>query len=385
MPVESILAWAEAHLNEALTDLEQLVNIDSPPDFKRGLDTVGSIMSDHLSRLGFKVEKVERESYGDQIVARNQNKDKPRVLILGHLDTVHPVGTAAKRPFKVEGNLARGPGVADDRSGLVGLIYALRALAESRLLESLPSIVIVLATDEEANSTSSREVILREARNSDIVLSVEPGRPEGLVTSRSGAGQYYIAVEGIEAHAGTNPQDGANAIVELAFRSCALHELTDLKRGDVVNVGRIGGGRWINLVAGSAWAEVQTHFKTAGDRLEEAVRRVLEAAPTIPGTKVTWKGGITHPAWEQNEKSESLKRFIQGIGEELGLDLSKSIGGGAADCNLIAPLALPMVDSMAPVGGNLHSEEEYLLVDTIPGRVALLAMTLARIREYRVD
>ncbi len=380
---QSILEWVSGHLEDALRDLERLVNIDSPPDHKQGVDRVGKYMSAHLAELGFHIERLKRDGYGDQIIARNSATSWPRVLILGHLDTVHPVGSAAKRPFRVEGNLARGPGVADDRSGLIGLLWALRALVAAGLLSGLPQISVVLSSDEEANSTSSREVILREAGHSDIVVGIEPGRPQRLVTSRSGAGQYFIEVEGVEAHAGTNPRDGSNAIVELAYRAIRLHSLTDLETGDVVNVGTVSGGRWINLVPAFARAEVQTHFIRGGEQLHEKIADVLNGGVTVANTRVSWRGGVTHPAWEPNQQSERLRQFVEGIGNEIGIDLDRSIGGGAADCNFVAPLGVPVVDSIAPVGGNLHTEDEYLMVDTIPQRVALLALVLLRAREFR--
>lgn len=381
---QEVLSWASGHLADILSDLERLVRVDSPPNYKQGVDAVGGYMSAWLKELGFRVSEVEHRDFGNQIIARNSGAEGPRILVLGHLDTVHPVGSAGKKPFRVEGNLARGPGVADDKCGLVGLVWALRALKGLGLLCQLPRLCVVLSSDEEANSTSSREVILEQARESDVVIGIEPGRPQGLVTSRSGAGQYFLEVEGVEAHAGTNPQDGANALVELAHRIIALHELTDLRAGDVVNVGTASGGRWVNLVPGFARAEVQSHFVRGGEELHQRIVEVLGAPPRVPGTRVRWHGGITHPAWEPNEKSEQLKEFVEGIGKELGIDLHRSIGGGAADCNFVAPLRLPVVDSVAPVGGNLHTQDEYLIVDTIPERVTLLALVLLRLRDSRL-
>ncbi|MGB9867484.1 MAG: M20 family metallopeptidase [Bacillota bacterium] len=381
---QEVLKWTSERLRQILGDLERLVMMDSPPTHKKGVDEVGECMSQWLGELGFEVQKVHQTDFGNQVVAQNDSATGPHVLILGHLDTVHPVGSAARRPFRVEGNLARGPGVADDKSGLVGLVWALRAVHDLGLESKLPRLRVVLSSDEEANSIASKELILDEAKQSDVVIGIEPGRPQGLVTSRSGAGQYFVEVQGLEAHAGTNPQDGASAVVELAHRVIALNELTDLAEGNVVNVGTACGGRWINLVPGSARAEVQSHFVRQGEMLHRRIVEALEAPVRVPRTVVRWHGGITHPAWEPNQKSEELKEFVEGIGRELGIDLHRSIGGGAADCNFVAPLGLPVVDAVAPVGGNLHTEDEYLLIDTIPERVSLLALVLIRLGQSQL-
>lgn len=365
---------------EMLELIEQLVNIDSGSYVKKGVDQIGAILTAKFAELGFDVEVREEAEYGNNLVLRHQNAMDPKIILLAHMDTVFPEGTVAERPFRIEGNRAYGPGVVDMKSSLVELLYAIKAL-EHTGSSSVENIEIILNGDEEIGSPSSRSLIEEQALGKEYALVMEPARKDGsLVMARRGGGRYTLMVEGKAAHSGIEPEKGRSAIEALAYKIIQLHDLTDHKKGMSVNVGLIEGGTAVNTVSDSAVAHVDVRISEMeqGEYLEEKMKEIC-ATTDVPGTNVVLEGEIGRPPMEQNDQTESLLHIIKDVGKEIGVKISGTATGGGGDASFTAATGVATVDGLGPVGGNAHSEKEYLEIDTLPERTLLLAMTINRL------
>ena len=236
--------------------IEQLVNIDSGSHVKAGIDTIGLIMKGHFEDIGFVVETIEQEVHGNHLVMQHIDAIDPKIIIVAHIDTVFPKGTVAMRPFRIEGDRAYGPGVVDMKSSLVELLYAIKYMKEEGL-EGLKNVQIILNSDEEIGSPTSRSLIMEKAQGKEFALIMEPARKDGsLVSARRGGGHYTLIVKGKSAHAGIEPEKGRSAIEELAHKVIQLHHLTDHQKGISVNVGMIEGGSAYNTVSSKAVAHI---------------------------------------------------------------------------------------------------------------------------------
>jgi len=365
---------------EMLELIEQLVNIDSGSYVKKGVDQIGAILTAKFAELGFDVEVREEAEYGNNLVLRHQNAMDPKIILLAHMDTVFPEGTVAERPFRIEGNRAYGPGVVDMKSSLVELLYAIKAL-EHTGSSSVENIEIILNGDEEIGSPSSRSLIEEQALGKEYALVMEPARKDGsLVMARRGGGRYTLMVEGKAAHSGIEPEKGRSAIEALAYKIIQLHDLTDHKKGMSVNVGLIEGGTAVNTVSDSAVAHVDVRISEMeqGEYLEEKMKEIC-ATTDVPGTNVVLEGEIGRPPMEQNDQTKSLLHIIKDVGKEIGVKISGTATGGGGDASFTAATGVATVDGLGPVGGNAHSEKEYLEIDTLPERTLLLAMTINRL------
>jgi glutamate carboxypeptidase len=374
---EKISGYIENKKSEMLDLIQTLVNIDSGSSFKAGVDRVGHILSDALEKEGFSIEIIKQAEYGNHIVAKKAGKGKGRILLVGHMDTVFPEGTAKERPFTVRGNRAYGPGVNDMKSGLASLLYAIKALY-SECSSEIGAITVVLNGDEEVGSPTSRPIIEEEAKKVDAVFIVEPGQPTGaIVTRRKGVGIFKLQITGRSAHAGNNPADGISAIEELAHKIIELHKLSDLDSGVTVNVGIIGGGSRRNVVADQAFADIDLRIKTK-EQGEEMLKRLHEIAdkPNLPGVKISLTGGINRPPMMKTQGTELLYTLVKEAGKMIGLDLNEAFPGGASDGNFTAALGIPTIDAMGPVGGFSHSDKEYLEIEKVTERCKLLALSL---------
>lgn len=380
---ENILRYIENKKEDMLELIQTLVNIDSGTDFKIGVDLVGNIMSSELEKEGFDIEKIKQGEYGDLVVAKKIGKRKGRILLLGHMDTVFPKGTAKKRPFNIQGDRAYGPGVNDMKSGLVSLLYALKSLnAECRRSES-GNITVILNSNEEVGSTASRPIIEEEAKKVDVVFVTEPAQPTGaIVTARKGRGGFKLQIAGLKAHAGNNPSDGISAIEELAHKIIELHKLNDFDSGISVNVGVIGGGSRPNIVADHAFADIDLRIKTKeqADEMLEKIHKI-SVKQFLPGVKILLTGGIIRPPWIKTRGTELLYLLVKERGKLIGLNVNEAfpIPGGAGDANFTAALGVPTIDSMGPVGGFSHSEREYLEIGTVTERCKLLTLSLLQV------
>jgi glutamate carboxypeptidase len=377
-------------LPEFLGDLERLVNIDCGSYTKTGVDQVGAWVAGVLEELGAEVSFDRNEDLGDTVVGVLEGgRQGPAVLMIGHLDTVFEPGTAAERPFRVDQGIAYGPGVTDMKSGLLAGIYALRALRATSaegLQQWLPvgRVVFIANPDEEIGSPVSTPVIRDWAAGSDVALVLECARANGdIVSSRKGIVDVELRVSGRAAHAGVEPEKGRSATLEAAHKTVALHALNGRWPGVTVNVGVARGGTRPNVVAESAVLRVDVR---AVDRrsLEEAEEQIQAIAmtSTVPDTSCEIVELGRHWPMEKHERSSRLVGLARKVAGELGFGLNDAATGGASDANTTAGMGVPTLDGLGPIGGNDHSPLEYLEVDSIVPRTALLT---GLIREIGTD
>lgn len=354
--------------------LERLVNIDSGTGHAEGIERIVDIIEPMLQELGLTTER-RPSPVGPHLVAYGPRS--PQVLLMGHIDTVFPPGTAAARPFRREGARAHGPGVIDMKSGIVSLLYVVKALARAGGLHR--HVRIVVNADEEISSIHSRPVIYEQARLCRAAFVFEPAQSmETLTTSRKGVGDLTLAITGKAAHAGAAIEDGLSAIEELARKILALHALTDTKKGRSVNVGIVSGGTARNVVAERATARVDLRFATKadGEAVLEQIRAVCR--PSHPGYRVELTGGITRPPLERTAGIAALFEHMREAGRAFGVEFTETSSGGVSDANLIADAGVPVIDSLGPVGGRAHSDQEYLEVPTMALRAAVAAWAIGR-------
>ncbi len=298
-------------------------------------------------------------------------------MVLGHLDTVYPLGTIAKMPFRVLGGKAWGPGTFDMKGGLAQALFAVDALRAAKI-RPRKRLVFFWNSDEEIGSDSSRRAIEAEARRSDAVLVLEPAfGPDGrLKTQRKGVGTAEILVTGRSAHAGIDPKSGVNAVHELALQIVRLEKLNDPRRGIVVQATVISGGTASNVVPDHARAEVDLRYSRLADA-RNLNRRLRCLKPILPGARVEVRGGVNRPPLERTAAVRELFGRAQSLMREMGLSLGEAATGGGSDGNLTAALGVPTLDGLGAVGDGAHSPREHVVTRAMPVRAALLAGLLA--------
>jgi glutamate carboxypeptidase len=361
-------------------DLEALSTMDCGTYDKAGVDAVGRIMRDKLTRLGLAVEAHDGGELGDSLVARWMGPGTARLLLLGHLDTVYPRGWPAEHPFYVEGDVAHGPGTADMKAGVLAGYYALETL-QATGFDRFAEIAFLLNSDEEIGSPSSKDLIAREAQGRDAVLVLEAGRENGdIVSARKGLAGFDLHVVGRSAHAGVEPHKGRSAILELAHQIVALQALNGTIPGATVNVGVISGGIRPNVVPQEADAQIDVR---AFDRhgLDAVIAAVQETArhTTVPDTSVRLEGGITHLPMEKTAATARLVAWCQEAARDAGFDVHDAATGGGSDGNTTAAGGIPTLDGLGPVGGLDHSPREYVDIPSVAPRTAMLAGLIERI------
>lgn len=367
---------------EMLSLLKALVNIDSGSYYKEGVDRVGRMLTNAFKQIGFKVAIFKQERYGDHLLFTHPHAFDPKILLVAHMDTVFPVGTAAARPFQLIGTRAYGPGVIDMKGSLVACLYAIKALVGAQS-PAVKQVAVLMTSDEEIGAPSGREIIEKIGVGKKAVLVMEPARKDGsLVTARRGGGRYTLNVTGRAAHSGVEPEKGRSAIEELAHKIMKLHALSDYESGISVNVGVIEGGTAVNTVADRAKAKVDIRISRLeqAEPLDRDIRRIC-GTPDVDGTTIELKGGITRPPMERNAQTVALFQLIQQVASTIGLELTETATGGSSDASFTSALGIPTIDGMGPVGGFPHSEKEYLRVDTMQERTLLLAKVIERLSE----
>ncbi|MED4122649.1 M20 family metallopeptidase [Halalkalibacterium halodurans] len=365
-----------------LSLLKALVNIDSGSYYKEGVDRVGRMLTNAFKQIGFKVAIFKQERYGDHLLFTHPHAFDPKILLVAHMDTVFPVGTAAARPFQLIGTRAYGPGVIDMKGSLVACLYAIKALVGAQS-PAVKQVAVLMTSDEEIGAPSGREIIEKIGVGKKAVLVMEPARKDGsLVTARRGGGRYTLNVTGRAAHSGVEPEKGRSAIEELAHKIMKLHALSDYESGISVNVGVIEGGTAVNTVADRAKAKVDIRISRLeqAEPLDRDIRRIC-GTPDVDGTTIELKGGITRPPMERNAQTVALFQLIQQVASTIGLELTETATGGSSDASFTSALGIPTIDGMGPVGGFPHSEKEYLRVDTMQERTLLLAKVIERLSE----
>jgi glutamate carboxypeptidase len=384
--VQVMSAWLQEQRPQFLADLQTLVNIDCGTANKAGVDAVGRVFGEQLRAIGCELIEFPLAEYGDCLLATWRGSGQARVLLSGHLDTVYPEGTVAGRPMRIDGGRIFGPGANDMKAGLLAGLYAVRALQYVGF-EYFERIDFFANSDEEVGSPASPNLYRDVAAQADVALVLEAGRINGdIVSARKGCGTYRFTARGKQAHAGVEPQRGANAIAELARCIGELSALNGLSEGSTVNVGRIGGGTASNVVPDLAWADVDTRFVTAeaGIALDQAVRSVASQV-SVAGTSIEVSGGMGRGPMEKTAASALLVELALGVAAELGFTFADIRTGGVSDGNYIAALGTPTLDGMGPVGGHDHSPDEYLELESIVPRTALLAGLIIAIADHRSE
>lgn len=354
---------------EMINLLQKLVELESPSIDKEATDKLSSFLANYLQQLGCQVEILEQENYGNHVLA-TFGEEGPPLLVLCHMDTVWATGEIKERPFRVEGNKAYGPGVMDMKGGIVQALFALAA-AKKRGLKR--QIKILLNTEEEIGSPSSRPIIEEQALKAKAVLVLEPpvGTHGALKTFRKGVGMFNIKVKGKAAHAGADPEKGVSAVEELARQIIKLHSLTDLEQGTTVNVGVIGGGTRSNVIAAEAWAGVDLRVPSMAE-VERVMPIIQNLKPELTGTEVVVEGELNRPPMERTPAIVQLFQHAQRLGQKMGFNLEEIGTGGASDGNFTAALGIPTLDGLGAVGEGGHAHHEYIILDYLPERAALL-------------
>ncbi len=366
-----------AQKDPSLTDrvlerLERLVAHETPSGDAARIDVLAAALIAELTAIGATASAIPAPDLGTHVLARfpGASADLEPVLVLAHLDTVHPVGSLAERPFRVEDGRAWGPGTYDMKAGLAVVLEALALLHGVGERPRRP--VHLLATcDEEIGSHSSRPLIEDGARQAACVLVPEPCRPDGgAKTSRKGVGVYTLRASGVAVHAGIDSGGGVNAIVELAHQILGLPALADPERGTTLNAGVIHGGTASNVVPAAARLEIDVRFCTLeeGERVDAALR-ALE--PAVPGAGLWLEGGINRPPLERTAAVAALYEQARALAEELGFALPEGGTGGASDGCFTAALGVPTLDGLGVQGDGAHALHEHVVVDDLPRRVAL--------------
>ena len=370
----SLLAAAESHRDWALTVIEDLVRLESPSTDKVALDRVGAEIARLFVELGARAAPLPQERSGDHLRIEIGRGDT-QVLVIGHFDTVWPIGQIETMPVRREDGRLYGPGSYDMKAGIAMTLLAARILIETNRLPS-HRITMIWTSDEEVGSDTSRAILEAEARRSRAVFVLEPALAGGGVkTARKGVADFRIEATGISAHAGVEPDKGASAIHELAWQAVQLLALNDPSRGLTINVGCIGGGTRPNVVAAEATMDVDVRIPTEADaaRVTAAITTLV---PRDPRVRLRVSGGVNRPPMERTAGVAALYERAARIARQLGKELPEGATGGGSDGNFTAALGIPTLDGLGPDGAGAHALHEHVLIDSVPFRAALLAELL---------
>ena len=371
------LAFCQQHEGEMLSLLRKMVELESPSDDKAAVDRMGAFLGEAFERLGGKITFYPEKEAGNHLKAEFAGGASDRasgrpVLLLGHFDTVWPMGTLAKMPFHMHDGRAFGPGVYDMKAGIAMMIFALRALKESGAQHR--PVTVLLDTDEEVGSTTGRPIIEDTAKDCEAVLVLEPSQgPQGhLKTSRKGVGDITVLVRGRASHSGVDFEKGRSAIVELARQLLEIVKFTDTSRGITVNPGVIQGGTRSNVIAAEAWAEVDLRIARAADAAE-LQQKFAALKPFDPDCSIELSGGINRPPMERTAGTVQLFTLAREIAASMEWQLEESSTGGGSDGNFTSALGIPTLDGLGALGEGAHASNESIVIQELPQRTALLA------------
>jgi len=373
--MRALLAGARRKERSLLDLTRKLVQAESPSDSKSAVDACVAIAAAHLKQLGGRIKLHRQRQFGNVLEARIGPRKSGRdsaspILLLGHLDTVWPLGTLQSMPCRIRDSRLWGPGTLDMKAGVAMACTALELLAEADLLRR--EIIVLLNSDEEIGSPVSRPITEALARQCAAVFVLEPAQGLAYKTARKGTGDWRIHVKGVAAHAGVDFEKGANALHELARAIETVSSWTDLKRGLTVSVGLAGGGSKSNVVPADAWAEVDARIPHPADGPRIA-RRFSALRPADPRCTLTVTGGINRPPMERSRGTARLFRKAQALARELGFELNEASTGGGSDGNFTAALGIPTLDGMGAVGEGAHARHESIFIEHLAPRTALLA------------
>ena len=371
--------------------LKALVETESPSHVKAAVDRVGAIVAEEARKLGAQVEIIPNKESGDHVLARfpstngtiapeakqsgggAKGEGEKTILILCHMDTVFPLGTLSKIPYRETDGKIFGPGVLDMKSGIV---ISLAAIEESQKQGLKHPVTLLCTSDEEIGSHTSREHIERLARESTLVLVLEASLLDGsLKTWRKGVGEFFVKTKGRAAHAGGEHERGRNAIEEMAHQVIAIQKLTDYSKQTTLNVGVIQGGTVSNVVPEECLVEVDVRVMQPGEweRLESEMGKLK---PILDGTSIEIKGDLNRPPMPFDETMKDTYEKMKNIASTIGVELKAGGSGGGSDGNFVAPLGIPVMDGLGAVGEGYHSEREFIFSESLEERVKLISTIL---------
>ncbi len=388
MNAHQMVVQAERQMEQYLADLQTLVNIDSGTYTKAGVDAVGAYLQERFQAFGFSTRFDAQEQYGNHLIATHTGNAShgARILLIGHMDTVFSAGEAQRRPFAISeqngGRIATGPGVLDMKSGLLIGMYGLNLLIAMQQV-NYESVTFICNSDEEIGSPSSKALIQEVAKQSDAAIVLEPGRAMSTVVSwRRSSGQYRVEVHGVAAHAGVEPQKGRNAILELASQVQKMQALNGTIPGTTLSVGVIHGGERTNVVPDYAYCDMDVRATDrAGIQAIEAAMQKVTTEHVLDGTTITLSGSMRSQPFERNSRNAHLVQLVKEVGSELGLKIEDVGSGGASDANNTAAVGTPTIDGLGAGGGLAHNPGEYVELDYLPVRIALLAGLVRKIAQ----
>jgi glutamate carboxypeptidase len=365
-------AFAQPFDTDIILDgIRRWVEIETPTEAPDQINRLAGLVADGYRDLPAIVERIAGHSgCGDHIVARSSwGQERPGILVLSHVDTVHPRGFIERLPFQIKGDSAFGPGIYDMKGGAYLAFHAFRQLCASG--EHSLGVTHLYVSDEEIGSPTSRALIEAEGRKAKYVLVTEPARDGGkIVTSRKGVARFEVFVKGVPAHAGTRPEDGRSAIRELANIIQTLEAMNDLKRGVSVNVGVIKGGTKPNVISEEAYAEIDMRVPTIADA-DELVPRILNLTSKTEGVSVKVTGGLNRPPYEKSNAGAALFEHAKTLAAEIGFELVDSHTGGGSDGNFTAPHTATL-DGLGVDGKGAHTHYEQMYISSIEPRTRLL-------------
>jgi glutamate carboxypeptidase len=374
VPIRRLLAVTGERREAMVKLLGEFVRCESPSYDKAAVDRFGEIVAREWKRRGAAVRVLRQKERGNHLrVELGRARTKGQILVLGHLDTVYPLGTLQRMPFRIANGRAWGPGTFDMKGGLVLALFAVDALCAAGVALQ-KRVVFLWTSDEEIGSKSSRAAIEQQARRCDAVLVLEPafGRDGRLKTARKGTGGGEIIVTGRSAHAGIEPEKGVNAVHELALQIDRLTRMNNPSRGITVQTTVVSGGTVSNVVPEHARAEVDVRFSRLADAagLE---RKLHTLHPVLKGARIEVRGGINRLPLERTAAVQRLFNHARGLMASLGLKLDEASTGGASDGNFTGALGIPTLDGLGAVGDGAHTPHEHVVIRALPERAALIA------------
>jgi glutamate carboxypeptidase len=393
----TLLSYFEERQQELLDFVRWLVEQESMSREAEATRRIAENLGDRLAQTGAAVDLIIDPQYGATMRARYEftppgksqsresiissersdtessgtHSDDKQLLVVGHLDTVWPIGTLAARPFHIEDGRAFGPGIFDMKSGVTLAVFAMRAIKELSL-ETRRPVTLLMTGDEETGSHSSRELIEEEGRRARAALVLEPPIPGGTIkTARKGVGEFDLIIRGRPAHAGNDPRAGISAITELAHQIIAINKLSNYESGTTLNVGVVHGGVLSNVIAAEARASIDMRYQTMeeGARITEAMARLQ---PVLTGARIEVRGGINRPPLIRSAEIGELFDQAKRLASEIGYELREGSVGGGSDGNFIAALGVPVLDGLGVDGAGAHAEHEHIIISDVPRRAALL-------------
>lgn len=363
---------------QAILDLiREIVEIESPSHDVERSRTVVLWIENELRKIGLdlEIEDIEAEDYGEHLIVRAFPSEAKPVLLIGHTDTVHPVGCKEKNPTRIEGDKYYGCGIFDMKANIVLMLEVLRYFAETGTRPSMP-LTIVLSCDEEVGSYTGREYVEREAKNAECCFVFEPSAAGRVKTGRKGTGMYTVRTHGIPSHAGLDPEKGASAILELARQIERLHALNNIESGTTVNVCTIEGGTTSNVIPALAECSVDVRFSSMAEakRIDSSIKSLASVDERV---RLEIVGGINRPPMERTDAVVALFEKARETAASFGYELGETQVGGASDGNFVGALGTPVLDGLGIAGDGAHTLHEHILLSDIAKRATLLTRLLS--------